>query len=165
MLQADLMTAQAGSNARHELHSYLDHIWQQHFNDTPRINIVDIAYCYPWKSRLGLIRLSEDKTCTFIGINTLLQLEQVPEYVLTTTIAHELTHYAQGFGSPLPRLCKHPHANHVVDHELQRRNLGEQLSRCNEWIDKYWYSFYDTQREAGWNTLFVSQRAARRGYR
>jgi hypothetical protein len=129
-----------------DLTAYLDSIWQHYFADTPRVNAVLIGYCYPWKSRLGLIRLSEDKQTTFIGINSLLQLPQVPECVLTTTIAHELTHYAHGFGSPLPRICKHPHANGIVDRELERRELGEQLRCCNEWIDQYWYSFYDRQR-------------------
>jgi hypothetical protein len=118
------------SENRCNLTAYLDSIWQQYF----------------WKSRLGLIRLSEDKKTTFIGINSLLQLPQVPECVLTTTIAHELAHYAHGFGSPLPRICQHPHANGIVDRELERRELGEQLRCCNDWIDQYWYSFYDTQR-------------------
>jgi len=151
--------------SRQDLHAYLNQIWRDHFTDTPRVNLVDIAYCYPWKSRLGMIRLSEDKTISFIGINALLQLAQVPECVLITTIAHELAHYAHGFGSPLPRLCKHPHANNVVDRELERRNLGEYLRNCNEWIDKYWYSFYDMQREAGWANILGARRTAQRGYR
>ena len=134
---------------RHDLNSYLDRIWHDFFPDTPRINEVHIAYCYPWKTRLGLIRLSLDKMVLFIGINTLLQLQQVPECVLTTTIAHEMVHYAQGFGSPLPRTCEHPHANKVVERELERRELGEALSRCNEWIDKYWFPFYDIERGSG----------------
>src|SRR5215475_686508 len=94
--------------AQRHLSSYLDMIWEQYFADIPRANEVQIGYCYPWKTRLGLIRLSLDQKTSFIGINALLQLQQVPEYVLITTIAHELTHYAHGFGSPLPRLWKHP---------------------------------------------------------
>ncbi|HLZ57465.1 MAG TPA: hypothetical protein VKR06_11000 [Ktedonosporobacter sp.] len=137
---------------------YLNRIWQQYFSDLPRVNYVSIDYCYPWKSRLGLIRLSQDQTTSFIGINALLQIPQVPEYVLITTIAHELTHYAHGFGSPLPRRWKHPHANKVVDHELERRELGEYLRCCNEWIDKQWYSFYDMQRELGWANVLGTQR-------
>jgi hypothetical protein len=136
-----------------DLNLYLDTIWSNYFTDTPRVNQVEIGYCYPWKSRLGLIRLSLDQQISFIGINSLLQLPQVPEYVLITTIAHELVHYAHGFGSPLPRFCKHPHANKVVDRELEGRELGEHLRCCNEWIDKCWYPFYDIQRESGWANL------------
>ena len=129
--------------SRKDLTGYLYFIWHTYFSDTPRINEVCIAYSYPWKSRLGLIRLSLDNAITFIGLNTLLQHPHIPDYVLLTTIAHELVHYKHGFGSPLPRRYKHPHANKVVDRELQAHQLGEPLRLCNEWIDKYWYSFYD----------------------
>ncbi len=132
-----------------DLNIYLDLIWQRYFADVPRANDVQIAYCRPWKSRLGLIRMSLDNAISFIGINMLLKHKDVPEDVLVATIAHELVHYAHGFGSPLPRLYEHPHANNVVDKELERRNLGEQLRICNEWIDEQWYSFYQAQREAG----------------
>jgi hypothetical protein len=145
-----------------EVSRYLNWIWGAYFADIPRVNLVRIDYCYPWKSRLGLIRLSEDQSTSFIGINALLQLQQLPEYILITTIAHELTHYAHGFGSPLPRLWKHPHANKVVDHELEKRELGEYLCCCNEWIDKHWYPFYDMQRELGWEKVFGAPRYAPR---
>jgi hypothetical protein len=138
---------------RSDLVTHLNQIWRRHFADTPRVNEVEIAYCAPWKSRLGLIRLSVDYRTTFIGINALLQLEVVPEGILTVTIAHELVHYAHGFGSPLPRPYRHPHANKIVDRELERRELGRELSCCNEWIDKNWYSFYDMQRASGWADL------------
>ena len=143
-----------------DLDQYLDQIWHDFFSDIPRMNEVRIAYCYPWKTRLGLIRLSLDRTVSFIGINTLLQLQQVPECVLTTTIAHELVHYVHGFGSPLPRQCEHPHANKVVERELERRELSEPLRCCNEWIDKYWYPFYDRLRESGWANLSGIRRSA-----
>src|SRR3989475_1596310 len=145
------------SSPSRNLNNYLDHIWQHYFSDIPCVNEVQIAYCHPWKSRLGLIRLSLDNATSFIGINALLQHQQVPEYVLLTTIAHELTHYAHGFGSPLPRLYAHPHANNTVNRELERRGLGEDAHRCDEWVDKYWFAFYYKQREAGWSGIFGAQ--------
>ena len=141
---------------------YLDEIWQAHFADVPRANRVEIAYCQPWKRRLGLIRMTLDNTTSFIGINGLLQLPQVPEYILIITIAHELSHYAHGFGSPLPRLHEHPHANNVVKRELERRGLGEAMRLCDEWIDSMWFSFYDKERESGWCDLPETQRPSRR---
>jgi len=155
------MPSQAFALSRKQLSTYLEHIWQCYFSDVPRQNLVEIAYCRPWKSRLGLIRMTLDGTKSFIGINSLLQLERVPEYVLTTTIAHELTHYAHGFGSPLPRLYEHPHANNVVERELERRGLGNFLRKCDEWIDKYWFPFYDMQREAGWAGITQTYRSSR----
>lgn len=142
--------SQQNSLSRRDLAFHLENIWQIYFPDVPRVNTVEIAYCHPWKRRLGLIRLSLDATTSFIGINGLLQLSEVPEYILITTIAHELTHYAHGFGSPLPRVFEHPHANRVVERELEERGLGEMVQQCDDWIDKAWFSFYDMQRKAGW---------------
>ena len=135
--------------SRKNLTQTLNTIWQTYFPDIPQVNLVEIAYCHPWKRRLGLIRLSLDNTKTFIGINTLLQLHEVPEHVLLITIAHELTHYAHGFGSPLPRLFAHPHANNIVERELEQRGLGEMAQLCDDWIDKRWFAFYDMQRGSG----------------
>ncbi|MGH2481953.1 MAG: hypothetical protein ACRDHW_20060, partial [Ktedonobacteraceae bacterium] len=66
--------------------AYLEEIWRSYFADVQRVNRLEIAYCQPWKRRLGLIRLSLDNTTSFIGLNALLQLPQIPEYILITTI-------------------------------------------------------------------------------
>ena len=153
------------SSPSRNLNSYLDHIWQHYFSDIPCVNEVQIAYCHPWKSRLGLIRLSLDNATSFIGINALLQHQQVPEYVLITTIAHELTHYAHGFGSPLPRLYKHPHANNVVNRELEQRGLGEYVHLSDAWIDKQWFTFYDRERESGWTGITGAHRPGNRRHK
>jgi len=131
-----------------DLTVYLSSLWQHYFSDVPHANEVQIAYCRPWKSRLGLIRMSLDSTHSFIGVNSLLQNKNVPDYVLITTIAHELAHYTHGFGSPLPQLFEHPHANNVVEKELQQRGLGMIPSNCDQWIDEHWYDFYEAQRAA-----------------
>ncbi len=92
--------------------------------------------------------MSLDSAHSFIGINSLLQHKDIPDEVLITTIAHELVHYTHGFGSPLPRLYEHPHANRVVDIELEQRGLGNALLQSNKWIDAHWYDFYAIQRES-----------------
>ena len=155
---ADLKSAKSTRN----LNVYLDRIWQRHFFDIKRVNEVEIAYCQPWKRRLGLIRMTVDNKTSFIGINALLQHRQVPEYVLITTIAHELVHYAHGFGSPLPRCYEHPHANNVVERELERRGLGKYAQQCEEWIDKRWFPFYDMLRESGWAGISGTHRTVHR---
>ncbi len=134
--------------SRENLPAYLNWIWHTYFSDVVPVNTITIEYCSPWKSRLGLIRLSLDTSTTFIGINSLLRSPLIPEHVVITTVAHELVHYTHGFGSPLPRRWKHPHANHVVDRELEQRGLSTYLRLCNEWIDAHWYSFYDMQRSS-----------------
>jgi hypothetical protein len=121
----------------------LAEIWSMYFADVPRVNDVQIGYQYPWKHRLGLIRLSRDQRTSFIGVNSLLHMPEVPSVVRFITIAHELVHYTHGFGSPLPRIYKHPHANRVVDCELEARRLGEPLRQCTDWLDQHWYRFYE----------------------
>ena len=152
----------APSVERYDIRGYLDWIWQHYFSDCMYVNTLTIDYVYPWKCRLGVIRLSVDTTLTFIGINSLLQLPQIPSCVLITTIAHELVHYIHGFGSPLPRPYKHPHAHHVVEGELERRELGDHLHCCNQWIDNCWYSFYDMQRATGWAGIREIRRSVAR---
>src|SRR3990172_5532608 len=79
----------------------LDYLWDTHFGDVRRANHLEIEFARDWKSRLGLITLSSSGRTTYIGINSLLRCAQVPWYVPTVTIAHELAHYSHGFGSPL----------------------------------------------------------------
>ena len=145
--------------ATRDLTIYLSSIWQHYFSDVPHANEVLIAYCRPWKTRLGLIRMSLDSTRSFIGINSLLRHTDVPDCVLLTTIAHELVHYTHGFGSPLPQLFEHPHANNIVDKELERRGLSSALADCNTWIDEHWYTFYEAQRTPKMRHTTTQQRA------
>ena len=147
---------------RQNVNMYLETIWQHYFSDIPRMNDVQIAYRHPWKSRLGLIRMTLDNTLSFIGINALLLHQQIPEYLFITTIAHELTHYAHGFGSPLPRLYPHPHANNVVTIELERRGLREYVQQSDTWIDKHWFPFYDTERKSNWSGIPITFRPTHR---
>ena len=132
---------------------YLEEIWQTYFADVPRVNQVEIAYGRPWKRRLGMIQL--ENTITKITINTLLQLQEFPECILVTTVAHELTHYAHGFGSPLPRLYSHPHAHGVVTQELDRRGLGAFRRQCEAWIESQWFSLYERLHLSGFPSLPV----------
>ncbi len=125
------------------LRGLLQDVWDQYFSDTPRVNLVRISYGAPWKTRLGSITLSDDHRTSYILVNGLLRLAEVPEYVTTVTIAHEMVHYAHGFGSPLPRRYKHPHRGGIVKRELLRRGMGVEYTRYDEWVYDHWYDFYD----------------------
>lgn len=163
-----MLSREVGANmgclptSRTDLSSCLNWVWGQYFSDITRCNEVAIDYRYPWKNRLGLIRLSSDSMHTCIEINTLLQILAVPDVVLLITIAHELCHYAHGFGSPLPRKYAFPHAHQVVEKELKQRNLGASLTACEAWIDHYWFPFYEQQRSAGWSGIAGPNAASRR---
>ena len=124
------------------LAEHLDCVWDRYFEDTPRVNHVDIGFAKRWKSRLGLITLCESSCTTIIRLNGLLSHPVVPECVNTITVAHELVHYAHGFGSPLPRLHRHPHLGNIVEKELLGRGLGALYDDYLDWIDAEWPDFY-----------------------
>ena len=121
----------------------LRYLWANFFADTLRANTVEVSFAGSWKSRLGVISLSEDKQTTHIGINSLLSLPEAPYYVARITIAHEMVHYSHGFGSPLPRLYRHPHRGRIVEKELLARGFGQEYRVYQEWIRNHWYDFYE----------------------
>jgi len=127
------------------LRRLLADVWAHHFPDTPRVNVVDITYCRPSKTRLGWIALSESGQSSLIGINRLLRHPDVPLEVCLVTVAHEVVHYCHGFGSPLPRRYPDPHADGVVERELLARGLGDPLRRYETWASASWSGFYARQ--------------------
>lgn len=120
----------------------LDQIWEQYFTDTPRANRVRVSYGGAWKSRLGLITMSEDEKTSYIQVNALLKHPEIPENITFVTVAHEMVHYAHGFGSPLPRRYKHPHRGGVVKRELFRRGMAREYDLYDQWVYDHWYEFY-----------------------
>lgn len=120
-----------------------ERIWTDRFADVSRVNTIEISFAPSWKSRLGVISLSKDEQTSYIGINALLRLPEVPSVIAQITIAHELVHYAHGFGSPLTRHHRHPHRGRIVERELFARGFREDFLMYREWIDNNWFDFYD----------------------
>jgi hypothetical protein len=118
-------------------------LWRNHFADVPRANRVDVRFAACWKTRLGVISLSPDGRTTSIGVNGLLQLPEAPYFVARVTLAHEMVHYAHGFGSPLPRKHRHPHRGRVVEKELRERGLAAELAIYQAWVRERWYGFFE----------------------
>lgn len=116
-----------------------------------RLHFADVAEGYPIVSRFGIrarnrfgsIGARDGKT--IILVNRLFADTAVPEFVVDGTLAHELAHYAHGFGSGLPRIHADPHRGGVVDRELERRGLAETLLRSEEWRKVHWDAFYQSR--------------------
>jgi hypothetical protein len=87
--------------------------------------------------------MSDDQATSYIQINSLFQMSEVPEFVVKVTVAHEMVHYAHGFGSPLPRRHKHPHRGGIVKRELLARGMKVEYDEYDEWIYNRWYDFYE----------------------
>lgn len=101
-------------------------------------NAVSIRFVREGRRRLGWIAMSESGESTLIGINRLLASPDVPQPLCDVTIAHELAHYAHGFGSPLARRFADPHAGGVVETELRARGLGRWLDDADVWTSRHW---------------------------
>ena len=115
----------------------LNQIWEMLFPDTKRKNSIIIRFKGRWKNKFGHIKRLKNED-TEIAINGLFRNELIPEYIIDTTIAHELIHYSHGFQSPLPRKYKHPHAGGVVRRELLKRGFGHMIRREKEFVKRTW---------------------------
>jgi hypothetical protein len=139
------------------LRDELAYLWRHHFGDVPQVNRVEVRFGGSWKTRLGVISLSADGQTSSIGINGLLSLPEAPYYIARITVAHEMVHYAHGFGSPLPRKYRHPHRGRIVEKELRARGLSTEFETYQSWIHEHWFDFFD---RVALNSLAVPQRGA-----
>lgn len=121
------------------LKNELETIWNGHFSDIGRLNHVIIRFGRNSRTRLGFIRNHPTlKDSTEIVITGLFRDESVPEYVVDSVIAHELTHYAHGFFSPHERKHNYPHQGSIVDTEMRKRGLGVNLLKEKKWLKEVW---------------------------
>ncbi|MBW6431705.1 hypothetical protein K0A96_00795 [Patescibacteria group bacterium] len=86
-------------------------------------------------------RKVESCPVTVITINKLFQDKQIPEPVVISTIAHELTHYAHGFHSPLEQRYATPHAGGIIDKEMDERGLKETRLIAKKWLKENWREY------------------------
>lgn len=140
------------------LENILYDLWDNHFCDVPRKNLVVIKFGKYSKRQLGSIKLAnrytkikglmkkrreelevqDEKSVTVITVTRYFQNEIVPEYVIRATIAHELCHYTHGFQSPLEKVFDHPHRGNVIKKELAKRDLLDQEKEAEKWLKENW---------------------------
>lgn len=123
------------------LQQKLDIIWENYFGDVKRLNDIHIHFGRKAKRRLASIRQINrfnKNSDTEIKVTGYYKSQEIPEYIVDVTIAHELCHYAHGFASPLPKFSKFPHRGDVVDSELKRRGLGKLLALQEKWLNDNW---------------------------
>lgn len=130
------------------LFAKLDEVWDKFFSDVPQDNDVRIVWGRKAKTRLGSIKqVSKIKAGkhpdTIITINSLFRDENIPEYVVIATIAHELSHYAHGFHSPIEQKYQTPHAGGVVHNEMRERGLADILKKQKRWLKENWREYVE----------------------
>lgn len=140
------------------LEEMLYELWDNHFCDVPRKNLVVIKFGRFAKRQLGSIKLAgkrtkikglmekrekeldaqDVKSITVITITRYFQHDIIPEFVVRATIAHELCHYTHGFQSPLEKQFDHPHQGNVINKELNKRDLLEEQKAADKWLKGHW---------------------------
>ena len=140
------------------LENLLYEIWEEYFSDIPRKNFVVIKFGKYSKRQLGsikranrstrikslvqkykdLLEIQDEKSISVITITKYFQNENVPEYVIVSTISHELCHYTHGFNSPLPKQFTYPHQGGVVNREMDKRGLKDIRLETKKWLKKNW---------------------------
>lgn len=140
------------------LENMLYELWDNHFCDVPRKNLVVIKFGKYSKRQLGSIKLARQgtkikglmkkkkdeldaqdvKSVTVITITRYFQHDIIPEFVVRATIAHELCHYTHGFQSPLEKKFDHPHRGNVIKKELAKRDLLEEQEEADRWLKEHW---------------------------
>lgn len=121
------------------LQELLDITWDSYFSDVTQDNDVRIIFGRRAKRRLGSISLNpNDRTVSIITMNGIFKSLEIPEFVIQATLVHELTHYAQGFNSPLTQAQTHPHAGGVMKREFTERGLLELYLTQKRWLKINW---------------------------
>jgi hypothetical protein len=121
------------------LQQLLDDTWDKYFADVPQENIVRIVFGKRAKRQLGSIRLDpKDPTTSIITMNGLFRSSEIPEFIVQSTLVHELIHYAHGFNSPLAQKHAHPHAGGVIRAEYAERGLESLYVRQKRWLKANW---------------------------
>lgn len=116
---------------------------EERFSDVPQGYPITVGFGIRARYRFGTISAKGGKC--FIRVNSLFADPEVPEYVVDETLAHELVHYAHGFGSGLPRLYQHPHQGGVIELEFAKRGLLEVHTRAEAWRKQNWEAFYKSR--------------------
>ncbi len=121
------------------LQELLDETWDRYFADVPQANTVRIVFGKRARRQLGSIRRDRrDPTVTIVTMNGLFRHPEIPEFVVQSTLVHELTHYAHGFNSPLEQLHAHPHAGGVIRREYAERGLEWLYNDQQRWLKANW---------------------------
>ena len=123
------------------LESKFDDLWRRYFADIRRINPVKVKFGRRAKRMLGSIRFDRKERTSTISVNRLLANLEVPAFVVTGVLAHELVHYASGFNSEHEKKQEYPHLGGVITKELAWRGLGEVAKLQKKWIHQNWKEF------------------------
>jgi len=132
------------------LENRFEFIYRKYFADLQAPNQIEIKWGRRSRRQLGCIKKERPKSFTdhfktdfktIIIINALFRDKEIPSYVIDSVIAHEMSHYAHGFNSPLPQIHRHPHKGGVIKKELHARDLIVLENKQKIWIKENWQKY------------------------
>ena len=133
------------------LEKRFERLWQVLMPEIKKRNKVTIIFKGKWKNKFAHIKRLPDKS-TEIAINSLFRHPTVPDFIIDTTIAHELIHYMHGFQSPYKKQFKYPHQGNIVNKELKRRGFNFLLELEKDWIKNKWWTIYSSLKEISYTS-------------
>jgi len=113
---------------------------QNYFSDLQIKNDIVILFGRKAKARLGSIKLNPENNQTIITLTSYFKDEKIPQYIVDSTIIHELVHYAHGFSSPLAQSFRHPHQGGIIRKEMASRGLDDYFLKSKIWLKQNWPS-------------------------
>lgn len=114
-----------------------------HYSDVKRGYPIRIKFGSRARYRFGSI-YSVNEECHIL-INKLFASPEVPEYVVDSTLVHEMAHYVHGYGSGLRKMHAQPHRGGVVDEEMRKRGCDHYEVAASEWRRQHWKELYKLQ--------------------
>jgi hypothetical protein len=112
-------------------------IWTFLMPEIKKLNTIHLIFKGKWKNKFGHIKKLKDGS-TEIAVNSLFRNEEVPNFIIYITIAHEFIHYMHGFQSPHPKMFRYPHQGGIVNKELIKRGFGFLLILEKQWVKCNW---------------------------
>jgi len=134
------------------LENRFEYIYRRYFADLEAPNRIEIKWGHRSRRQLGAIKKERPQSLadhfkrdftTIIVINSLFRDKKIPVFIIDAVIAHEMSHYAHGFNSPLPQRHHHPHKGGVIRKELANRDLSALEKRQKKWLKENWQKYLD----------------------
>lgn len=113
-----------------------------YFSQLKRLNPIAVKFAIHARNKYGSIQLKGN--VSYIRVNHLYALPEVPEFVVDETLIHELIHYSHGFGSTLTKKFLHPHRGGVIEKEFVALGIESLMERASEWRTQHWDALYNT---------------------
>jgi len=135
------------------LENRFEYIYRKYFADLEAPNQIEIKWGRRSRRQLGCIKKERPSAgwriadhfkpdfVTIIVLNGLFKDEKIPLFVIDAVIAHEMSHYAHGFNSPLPQKHYHPHKGGIIRKELKKRDLAALEHRQKLWMKENWQKY------------------------